>query len=150
MVQSILRGIKNNNPGNLRFTGTKWKGLKGQDSKGFCIFDTPENGLRAAALNVFFVVGILQNAKKPINLENFGDLWAPVSDNPGSTPGQYGRDLAKTMGVSSTATMDLTDQSVMALLLPAIVKNENGIFPAYSAQVYASGISAARQYKGLA
>lgn len=45
------RGIRNNNPGNIRW-GSDWKGLKKdgkQQDPSFCIFKTPEYGIRALA-----------------------------------------------------------------------------------------------------
>ena len=45
------RGIRNNNPGNIRW-GSDWKGLKKdgkQQDPSFCIFETPEYGIRALA-----------------------------------------------------------------------------------------------------
>ena len=40
------RGVRNNNPGNVR-AGDDWQGMTGQDDKGFAVFARPEDGLRA-------------------------------------------------------------------------------------------------------
>ena len=46
---SIPRGIRNNNPLNIRRTGDQWKGLsKTQSDRSFCQFETLEYGWRAA------------------------------------------------------------------------------------------------------
>jgi hypothetical protein len=44
------RGIRNNNPGNIRYTGTPWQGLDEPKSDGqFCRFANPCWGIRAIA-----------------------------------------------------------------------------------------------------
>ena len=45
----VARGIRNNNPGNIRH-GEKWEGLSDkQTDSSFCIFVSPEYGIRALA-----------------------------------------------------------------------------------------------------
>jgi hypothetical protein len=47
------RPQRNNNPGDLRAcSGFTWVGQIGIDEKGFCIFDTIENGWRALTVDV--------------------------------------------------------------------------------------------------
>ncbi len=49
-MQDILppRGIRNNNPGNIRIGKTRWQGQKPVQSDGsFVEFETPAAGLRA-------------------------------------------------------------------------------------------------------
>ena len=46
------RGIRNNNPGNIRYVlgiTSTYARCTGQDEAGFCVFDTPEHGLEALA-----------------------------------------------------------------------------------------------------
>lgn len=77
-IQSSVRGIRNNNPGNIRFVkGISWKGQIGADDKGFIIFDTPLNGLRAIAR-------ILLNYQKYYGLNTIRKIysrWAPPNEN---------------------------------------------------------------------
>lgn len=65
MNQIQPRGIRNNNPGNIRW-GENWQGLK-KDGKerdsSFCVFESPEYGIRALAK-------ILINYKKTLRLKN--------------------------------------------------------------------------------
>lgn len=50
LVGSEPRGIRNNNPLNIKWNSVQvWQGQTGADSEGFLIFDKPENGIRAAA-----------------------------------------------------------------------------------------------------
>ena len=51
MNQKLPRGIRNNNPGNIRH-GANWQGLnpKGRDiDSAFCVFTAPIYGIRALA-----------------------------------------------------------------------------------------------------
>lgn len=69
------RGIRNNNPGNIRYVGTQWRGLVGDDGA-FCIFDTPENGIRAIA-KVLTTYG-----KRGLNtIGEIIPVWAPSTEN---------------------------------------------------------------------
>lgn len=44
----MTRGIRNNNPGNIRRSKSRWKGLsKNQTDSLFCVFDSMNYGLRA-------------------------------------------------------------------------------------------------------
>ena len=45
------RGIRNNNPGNIRVSKDQWEGMTGDDGA-FVIFDSPESGVRALAKNL--------------------------------------------------------------------------------------------------
>lgn len=70
------RGFRNNNPGNLK-AGTPWKGAIGMDSKGFAIFDTMENGVRALGKDL--------TAKINRGLDTIRKIlyvYAPPSENP--------------------------------------------------------------------
>lgn len=68
--------MKWNNPLNLRNTSDQWKGKIGSES-GFVVFDTVENGLRAAMIN-------MRNAYIKRGLKSIAEIitkWAPPSDN---------------------------------------------------------------------
>lgn len=70
------RGFRNNNPGNLK-AGPAWLGVVGVDSKGFAIFDTMENGVRAIAKDLTAKMNRgLTTIRKIIT------VYAPPSENP--------------------------------------------------------------------
>lgn len=46
---SATLAIQNNNPLNVKRVAGKWQGQQGVDAQGHIIFDSPENGVRAAA-----------------------------------------------------------------------------------------------------
>lgn len=148
LLNTKLRGILNKNPGNIRDNGTAWQGKIGTDSKGFVIFDTSVNGLRALGLNAIHNYRALLTNGQAQTLENFGEMWAPASDNPGSAVGDYGRSLASTMGIPSDQPFDISEQ--LGALVPAIVKNENGTGIFYTSNTYAQAVSAAKSYAGIA
>ena len=79
MNQKLPRGIKNNNPGNIRH-GANWQGLNpnGRDiDPAFCVFNTPVAGIRALAK-------VLVNYKKIHGLKTvweFISRYAPSNEN---------------------------------------------------------------------
>jgi len=49
----VALGIRNNNPGNIKFSAANnWRGQIGKDKFGHVIFDTPEHGIRAIGKNL--------------------------------------------------------------------------------------------------
>lgn len=146
---ALARGLRNNNPGNIKWNeANKWQGQVGKDDRGFVIFDTPENGIRALG-----IVALNYHLKHGINtLRAFGDRWAPPgnvpgSDNPEALPGQYGIDLAKRLGVHPDEVFDFKGR--LADLVQAIAKNENSIIH-WSSETYLTGANLSLQAKGLA
>lgn len=76
MAQPLPRGIRNNNPLNIRL-GDKWQGLcKEQTDKAFCQFVSMEYGLRAAFIILFNYL------KKRVDTpDKIIKRWAPPSEN---------------------------------------------------------------------
>lgn len=102
------RAIRNNNPGNIIYSVSEWQGLTGKDFKGFCIFDTPENGMRAALL-------LLLNYWRFHNCRNVTAIisrWCPPS---GGDTKEYIRFVADY--IDRTAVEELKKED-----LPAIFK----------------------------
>jgi len=150
---NATRGIRNNNPGNLRpEIGNNWVGQIGTDESGstgeFCKFDTPENGLRAMgiiALNYQVNDGIT-------NLTDFGNRWAPPSDNAGAS--DYGEQLASTLGVNPQGAFDLLigDPFQLWEIMKAISINENGkalTVATYTDEIFKTGAAMAFAAKEL-
>ena len=76
MAQPLPRGIRNNNPLNIRL-GDNWQGLRQeQTDKDFCQFVSMEYGLRAAFIIIFNYL------KKRIDTpDKIIKRWAPPSEN---------------------------------------------------------------------
>lgn len=123
---SIPRGIRNNNPGNIRH-GNDWKGLsEEQPDPAFCTFVSPEYGLRA-------IVVILRNYERKYGLRTVAGIinrWAPPNEN--DTVG-YAEHVARRLGVSVDEEIDVNDY--MTGLVKAIVLHENGVLPYSDEQI---------------
>lgn len=124
------RGIRNCNPGNIRVTKDKWKGLRPeQTDKSFFQFVSISYGYRA-------LIRTLQNYRKRHNCITVADMisrWAPSSEN---NTGAYIRRVCKDLQVPSVHVVDIDDKGQMCALAAAISAVENGI-PAVMADVEA-------------
>lgn len=128
----MIRGIRNNNPGNIERTGTKWKGMSLDQSLDhrFIVFDTPEHGIRAIAR---ILLGDWRKGKSSI-FELINE-WAPPVENDTSA---YVDAVAKAVGVNPFE--DCNVQAVLPDLIKAIILHENGVQPYADAQI-AKGIA---------
>lgn len=122
------RGIRNNNPGNLRPGTSPWRGQIGEEG-GYCIFDTPENGIRALALQLV----IYQDKHKCKTVRDIIERWAPPEDN--NDTEAYIAAVADWLGVIDEQPIDLHDELRLATLTRAIIQHENGSDPYTLAQV---------------
>lgn len=76
MAQPLPRGIRNNNPLNIRL-GDNWRGLRQeQTDKAFCQFVSMEYGLRAAFIILFNYL-----KKKVDTPDKIIKRWAPPTEN---------------------------------------------------------------------
>jgi hypothetical protein len=130
------RGIRNNNPGNLRH-GNAWKGLAPkQPDKGFATFIDPLWGLRAMA-KVLLVYSTRHGRR---TVRAIIERWAPTSENDTDA---YVAMVSRAMGVGPDAPLDLTKDMVLSDLMRAIIQHENGVQP-YHPGLILSGIREAR------
>jgi len=128
------RGIRNNNPGNIRYDGTLWQGETGQDGGGFVTFDTPEHGIRALAK-------VLISYQTKHGLTTIGQMinrWAPPVENDTDA---YVVAVCKACSASPSNPYTLTP-SRLATLAAAIIHQENGEQP-YSDAVIETGVDSA-------
>ncbi|MBT0716870.1 structural protein [Rosenbergiella epipactidis] len=121
---SGARGIRNNNPGNIRW-GDDWQGLVPKSEridKSFCQFTASEYGIRAMII-------ILRNYEKKHGLNTVRKIinrWAPPVENDTDA---YINSVAKQVGVDADKVIDVTDSRVMIPLLEAVITHENGNQP---------------------
>ncbi len=76
------RGIRNNNPLNIRRTSTRWQGAREeQTDKSFVQFKTMAYGYRAAwkVLQTYYERFCMQS--KPFTVRNIITRWAPPTEN---------------------------------------------------------------------
>lgn len=126
------RGIRNNNPGNIRL-GTHWEGmLDKQLDPSFAQFTKPEYGIRA-------IVKIMHSYQRLgiHTIRQVIERWAPPSEN--NTPAYIAAVCAE---CSVGPDDDVKLENIMPLLVRAICYRENGCFPYTDAQL-ARGIELA-------
>lgn len=135
----IPRGIRMNNPGNIKeLPGdkTRWKGERATDDDPvFEEFGRPEDGIRALAK-------VLLTYQRKHGLSTVRALiarWAPPAEN--DTDSYVGA-VAARMGIGPDGPVMLTDRAMLVLLVEAIIRHENGIQP-YGSDVIEAGIDAA-------
>jgi len=129
------RGIRNNNPGNIRKSPEKWRGeIEGQDSA-FETFDTPENGIRAIAK----ILLSYQNKRGLRTIAQLIGRWAPPVENDTDS---YAEHVAAKALCTVDEDVDLRDQAMMTSIVASIIQHENGVQP-YSAAVIRDGVQRA-------
>lgn len=120
-VVSAVRGIRNNNPGNIRKSAEAWQGLApDQTDPSFFRFVSMPYGVRA-------MVKILRKYSTSYGLHSVRDIinrWAPPNEN---DTGAYQRAVANSIGTTTTADLNLDDGNTMFALVRAIIAHENGI-----------------------
>lgn len=125
------RGIRNNNPLNLEWNAVNnWVGLKGSDGR-FCVFDTPENGIRAAAktLDSYARRGV-------VTIQRIIETWAPAVEN---NVAAYVDHVCRLMGRSPGSVINKANGDYVPLLA-AMIKHENGQQP-YPLSVIEAGVA---------
>ena len=134
MNQKLPRGIRNNNPGNIRH-GQNWQGLHPKSREldsAFCVFTTPVAGIRALAK-------VLINYKKIHGLNTVRQIisrYAPPNENQTIA---YIQTVAKQIGVFPDAVIDIEERGILTVFIKAVIRMENGVQP-YSDELIQQGI----------
>lgn len=129
------RGIRNNNPGNIRH-GQNWQGLNPDGRNidpAFCVFKSPVFAIRALAK-------VLMNYKKIHGLNTVRQIisrYAPPSENQTTA---YIQSVAKQLGVYPDTVIDIEERGVLTVFIKAVIRMENGIQP-YSDETLQQGIN---------
>ena len=117
----ISRGLRNNNPLNIRRNKTAWRGLSPvQGDKEFFSFTEAAWGYRAA-----FVT--LRNYRWRHALATLAEWiarWAPPVENDTQA---YIAFVSKKAGVPADSVVDIDDKSVMCRIVAAMSQMENGV-----------------------
>ncbi|MGK4231499.1 hypothetical protein ACK2MR_10155 [Providencia hangzhouensis] len=112
------RGVRNNNPGNIRMSKDVWVGQTGNDGS-FVTFATPAHGVRATGKN------LLSYARQGyVTPEQIITRWAPPEDD-NDTEG-YIKFVSDYLNVPRDTVLDLTDLDTLTRLSMAIMIQENG------------------------
>lgn len=117
----ISRGLRNNNPLNIRRNSTKWQGLsEKQTDKSFFQFTDAYWGYRAAFITLrnYFVKHKLKTLKSWIY------RWAPPVENDSEA---YLSLVEKKSGIKADEMPDVQDMGTMCSIVAAMSLMENGV-----------------------
>lgn len=135
-------GYKFCNPLNIKVFGNNWSGMVGQDARGHAIFETPQDGICAAAK-------IVKTYAAKYGIDTVGgivDRFCAASDG---VTRAYITNVAKAMGVDPGEKLDVKDPQVMTKLLTAMMRQEIGDV-AYSSETITTGVNKALGVAGVA
>lgn len=129
MTIRIPRGIRNNNPGNLRRTSDPWQGLSTpQTDREFFAFKTATYGIRALARTLI----AYQDEHKLRTIRQIISRWAPANENNTSA---YIVAVEKTSGFDADRPLDLHKFEHLSAITRAIIRHENGQQPYTEAEI---------------
>jgi hypothetical protein len=131
-----VRGLRNNNPMNLRI-GNNWKGeVISESEEGFEVFESPEWGIRAGGK-------LLLNYQKNYGLGSIIEIinrFAPPVENDTAA---YISSVSKALNLAPDRRFEISQ--VLPELVAAIIKHENGINP-YSDKLIEKGLALIEGY----
>ena len=117
------RGLRNNNPGNIRKTTDKWQGLRAeQTDPDFFQFETMAYGFRA-------LFKLITNYRNKYGCQTIADIierYAPRNEN---DTNNYILTVCSLMEVPTSFVPDVDDSTTMLNLGEAICYMENGELP---------------------
>lgn len=135
LVNGEPRGIRNNNPGNIKLSGDAWQGLSSvQPDTTFFTFTEAKWGIRALSV----IMRVYRDSYNIYTIEDIIDRYAPPSENETVS---YVDFVANETGIpkDQTLTYSATERLLITM---AIIKFENGIQP-YSAELILEAIDLA-------
>lgn len=134
-LSTAPRGLRNNNPGNIKETRPEyWEGQVGSDGT-FAIFAAPEFGIRAMAR-------VLLNYQRLHGINTIAGIierWAPGFENKTAA---YIAHVSQVLGLSPE--MPFNVETRLAELIQVIIKHENGQQP-YSDELIKLGLRMAEE-----
>lgn len=120
----MTRGIRNNNPLNLRHTGDRWRGLSLQQSDSdFAQFTDMTWGIRAAFVNLRTHLRRDERAQRPTTVSREIGRWAPPTENDTRA---YIKAVCRMGMLRPDEQLDWQDKSQMCRLLWAMAHHECG------------------------
>lgn len=131
---TLPRGIRNNNPGNLRHVPAQlWVGELEPDPQGFCVFANPVHGLRA----MYITFRTYQEHDGINTPDKMISRYAPAVEN---RTCDYVLDVCQRAGLTPNHPFDV--RAYAKPWLRAVTMHENGIDP-YSDSLYTAALLAA-------
>ncbi len=135
-LMMTIRGLRNNNPMNLR-TGNQWDGEhQTKTDPAFEVFESPEWGIRAGGK-------LLLNYQEHYGLGSINEIisrFAPASEN---NTAAYISSVSKALNISPLMRVRVAE--ILPELVAAIIKHENGLNP-YSEKLIKNGLAKIEGY----
>jgi hypothetical protein len=129
MTTQKPRGIRNNNPGNLRRTADPWQGLTPKQTDiDFFTFKSEIYGIRALARTLI----AYQDKHRLRTIRQIVSRWAPASEN---NTGAYIDAVARRTGLDADRPLDLHRFDQLKPVVEAIIRHENGQQPYTDTQI---------------
>ena len=121
-MDNATRGIRNNNPLNIRHSKNQWFGMKElQTDKTFVQFESRKFGYRAA----FVLIRTYMVKHHANTIGKIIARWAPSSD--GNNTQGYIRFVSKTTGIPVDEPLRFEDQKKMVSIVRSMAQMESGI-----------------------
>jgi hypothetical protein len=121
MRETMSRGLRNNNPGNIRKSSTVWQGEKTPST------DTAFKQFTSMAYGYRAMLKLLQNYSKLNGCKTIRQMinrWAPPSEN---NTDNYIRAVCAGAGVQPDQVVDVNNRNVMCRIIAAMSRVENGV-----------------------
>lgn len=148
MAKPLSRGIRNNNPGNIR-VGAPWQGLMPRADmteaqaaeSSFCVFSSPKWGIRAIAVTLITYQDkrLADDGSKIDTIREIIYRWAPPVENKSAS---YAEHVAVIASIGLDDRLDVRDYATMRGLVEGIITHENGVQP-YDDVTIREGLKAA-------
>ena len=124
-----MRGLRNNNPLNIRHSGCCWKGMtKEQTDTAFVTFESMAYGYRAVWRTLFTYFYRFVSEKKYFTVRNIIGRWAPPTENDTEA---YIRSVLRLSGIGGKERLlppdNVESYSKLSQLIVAMTIVENGI-----------------------
>ena len=119
----ISRGIRNNNPLNIRRSKDQWQGMKKtQSDSSFCQFETFEDGWRAAFV---LLTRTYYHKYRLYTIRGIVQRWAPPGEN---NTEAYIRNVSRLTGISADEPLGIPSEHPARWMLvgAAMAIQENG------------------------
>lgn len=127
--EKLSRGIRNNNPGNLRRTDDPWQGLaKTRTDTAFFVFQSPIYGIRALARTLIKY----QDKHGLKSICQIIGRWAPSTENDTVA---YIKAVSDEACFAPDVVLDMHKYEHLKAVVTAIIHHENGQQPYTAAQI---------------
>ena len=118
----MSRGLRNNNPGNIRISGTQYQGeIQPSQDKDFKQFESMAYGYRA----MFMLLYTYQKRYHLHTIREMINRYAPPQDN--NHTENYIKAVSEWSGVPADSRITTTYEAVMVPIVAAMSRVENGV-----------------------